>query len=67
MRFSARVHFGFISTQINRHREARGDLSEVAMKTPLSIVLAAVVLVAGSSLAIMNSACKSSLVVRFDI
>ena len=30
------------------------------MKTPLSIVLAAVVLVAGSSLAIMNSACKSN-------
>jgi hypothetical protein len=30
------------------------------MKTPLSIVLAAVVLVAGSSLAIMNNACKSS-------
>jgi hypothetical protein len=30
------------------------------MKAPLSIVLAAVVLVAGSSLAMMNSACKNS-------
>ena len=30
------------------------------MKTPLSIVLAAVVIVAGGSLAIMNSACKSN-------
>jgi hypothetical protein len=29
------------------------------MKTPLSIVLVAVVLVAGGSLAIMNNACKS--------
>ena len=28
------------------------------MKTPLSIVLVAVVLVAGGSLTIMNSACK---------
>jgi hypothetical protein len=30
------------------------------MKTPLSIVLVAVVLVAGGGLAIMNNACKSS-------
>jgi hypothetical protein len=30
------------------------------MKTPLLIVLTAVVLVIGSSLAIMNNACKSS-------
>jgi hypothetical protein len=29
------------------------------MKTPLLIVLAAVVFVAGSTLAIMNNACKS--------
>jgi hypothetical protein len=30
------------------------------MKTPLLIVLAAVMLVAGSSLAMMNRACKSN-------
>jgi hypothetical protein len=41
-------------------RELSGwPLSEAAMKTSLSIVLAAV-LVVGSSLAIMNSACKSN-------
>jgi hypothetical protein len=34
--------------------------SEVAMKAPLLIVVAAVVLVTGSILAIMNNACKSS-------
>jgi hypothetical protein len=34
--------------------------SEVAMRTPLLIVLTAVVLFAGSALAIMNHACKSS-------
>jgi hypothetical protein len=53
-----RVHFRFISTLIIGHREGSGGLSEVAMKTPLSIVLVAVVLVAGGSLAIMNSTCK---------
>jgi hypothetical protein len=30
------------------------------MKTPLLIVVVAIVLVAGSTLAIMNNACKSS-------
>ena len=41
--------------------EPRGArISEVAMKTPLLIVLAVVVLGAGSALAIMNNACKSS-------
>ncbi len=30
------------------------------MKSPLLIVLAAIMLVAGSTLAIMNSSCKSS-------
>ena len=36
-------------------------ISEVAMKTPLLIVLAVVVLGgAGSALAVMNNACKSS-------
>jgi hypothetical protein len=41
--------------------EPRGArISEVAMKTPLLIVLAVVVLDAGSALAIMNIACKSS-------
>ena len=50
VRFSARVRFGFISTQISRRpRGSGGALSEVAMKTPLSIVLAAVVLVAAAS------------------
>jgi hypothetical protein len=34
--------------------------SEVAMKAPLWIVVVAVVLVTGSTLAIMNNACKSS-------
>ena len=33
---------------------------EVTMKSPLVIVLVAVVLVAISTLAVMNSACKSS-------
>jgi hypothetical protein len=33
---------------------------EVTMKTPLAIVLTAVVLLAVSTLAIMNNACKSS-------
>ena len=33
---------------------------EVTMKSPLVIVLAAVVLVAVSTLAVMNNACKSS-------
>jgi hypothetical protein len=34
--------------------------SEAAMRTPLLIVLTAVVLVTGSTLAILNNACKSS-------
>ena len=34
--------------------------SEVAMKSPVLIVLIAIMLVAGSSLAIMNRACKSN-------
>lgn len=34
--------------------------SEAAMKTPVLILLILVVLVAGSALAIMNNACKSS-------
>ena len=38
----------------------RGAHSEVAMKTPLLMVLGAAVLLAGSGLAIMNNACKSS-------
>ena len=40
---------------------ARGTRSsEVAMKTPLLIVVAAIVFVTGSTLGIMNNACKSS-------
>ena len=38
----------------------RGSGREVIMKSPLVIVLVAVVLVAVSVLAIMNNACKSS-------
>jgi hypothetical protein len=34
--------------------------SEVAMKTPLLVILTAVVLGVGSTLAIMNNSCKSS-------
>jgi hypothetical protein len=38
----------------------RDRISEVAMKTPLLTVLAVVVLGAGSTLPVMNNACKSS-------
>ena len=52
---AARVHHGFIATRIIL--KIRGTRSsEVAMKTPLLIVLAAVVLGVGSTLAIMNNA-----------
>jgi len=37
-----------------------GPDSEVAMKTPLLMVLGAAVLLAGGGLALMNNACKSS-------
>ena len=56
-----RIHRRFISIAIVQgRRQFSGAHSEVAMKTPLLMVLGAAVLLAGSGLAIMNNACKSS-------
>ena len=50
-----------MSSAIGQHRrQFSGAHSEVVMKTPLLMVLGAAVILAGSGLAIMNNACKSS-------
>src|SRR6476660_3905138 len=54
-----RVHRGFIFERILHVKVRRAARGEPHMRAPLLIFLAAV-LVAGSGLAIMNNACKSS-------
>ena len=52
------VHLNPDSSAANRLGAAEPEV--VHMKTPLLIVLGAIVLMAGSGLAIMNNACKSN-------
>ena len=52
------VHLNPDSSAANRLGAAA--LEVVQMKTPLLVVLGAIVLMAGSGLAIMNNACKSN-------